>query len=209
MVNKSWSRPGRLIAFEGPDGCGKSTQAKIFFDLLHNKKKIMLTEPTQSGLGRWIRKELSNKRDQLSNMELQLLFIANRREYMDEVERKLDDGYDIVMDRFTPGTIVYGAAKGLGMKRMIELNKRAGIIDPYVIFYLKIPVEDAMARLSKRTGKKRERFEDLKTQRVVHRNYDRLARMQKEWWVRVDGSGSIKETASSVRAVWDKISKRA
>lgn len=205
MANKNWGSKGRLIAFEGPDGSGKTTQARLFFDALHNKRKVLLTEPTQSGLGRWIRRELSNVSDPLTDMELQLLFIANRREYMDDIEERLAKGYDVVMDRFTPGTIIYGAAKGLGMKRMIDLNKRARIIDPYVIFYLRVPVKEAMHRISKRKDKRRERFEDLKTQRTVHRNYDRLSRIQSKWWETIDGSGSIDSVSKRVNARWKKL----
>ena len=78
---------GKLITFEGIDGSGKTTIAKI----LHSKieKSIFTTEPTDSWLGKSVKKALEEKRDAIT---IAFLFLADRNEHIKEIKKWLNEG---------------------------------------------------------------------------------------------------------------------
>ncbi len=136
-----------FFAFEGIDGSGKSTQAKLLYESLKQKNKVLLTEePTNGIIGKSIKELL--KRSDLSPMAMQMLFAADREEHVSKlIIPKLNDGYHIITDRYFLSTIAYGMASGVDEKRLEGLAY--GLPNPALTFVLDIDVDIAYGRLEK------------------------------------------------------------
>lgn len=108
---KKHKYPGKLIALEGIDGSGKTTQAKLLVDNLNNsgKKAIYTKEPTDSEIGKLIRRILSEDLV-VPPLSLQYLFCADRSIHQEEIEGYLKKGYVIVTDRYFWSAVAYGMA---------------------------------------------------------------------------------------------------
>jgi len=89
---------GKLIVFEGPEGCGKSTQAARVYEFLKakNTKTVYLREPGGVAISEKIRKIILDPENtaMASKTEL-LLYIASRAQIIEEKIKKLNDaGFD-------------------------------------------------------------------------------------------------------------------
>ncbi len=108
---------GRFITFEGPEGSGKSTQAKLLVRYLKSrgKKAVFLREPGGTGISEKIRRILLDRDNNISPLSEMLLYMAARAELIDRrIKPALRDGYFVVCDRFLDSTIVY-QGWGLGV----------------------------------------------------------------------------------------------
>lgn len=103
-----------FLTIEGPDCCGKSTQAKLLSDALERDGyKVFLTkEPgsTHDLVCTEIRKILLNPRYQIADRSALFLFLADRSQHMEIIKKKLADGYVVISDRSSLSTYVYHAA---------------------------------------------------------------------------------------------------
>ena len=105
---------GKFIVLEGIDGCGKSTQADLLYHYLMEKypqKRFELhREATDGPVGKLLREEyLSGKRNCPEEM-INLLYLADRYEHIfgeDGILNKLNDGVNIICDRFYYSSFVY------------------------------------------------------------------------------------------------------
>jgi dTMP kinase len=193
---------GRLIALEGIDGCGKSTQA----GLLAQRLGALLTfEPGATRLGASLRTLLLD-RDQPSPGERTeaLLLAADRAQHVAEVIRPaLDRGEWVVTDRFSASTLAYqGYGRGLDRAELDRLIEWAtGGLTPDVTVLVEVPLEVGRAR---RQGSVEDRMENVGEafrQRVAD-GYRQLAETDETAWVVVDGSGPVEEVAA---AVWSGV----
>ena len=108
---------GKFISFEGIDGCGKSTQAKILSDELttHGKKVLLTREPGGSKGAEEIRNLLlTGETDRWSAETEILLFTAARRDHLERtILPALEIGSTVICDRFSDSTRVYqGVTRG-------------------------------------------------------------------------------------------------
>ncbi len=107
---------GRFFVLDGVDGCGKSTQAARLARRLSRPgaPAVHLREPGSTGLGERLRSLLLSPEDPAIGPPAQvLLFAAARRQMLDEVVRPaLDEGRDVVCERFNPSTYAYQAVAG-------------------------------------------------------------------------------------------------
>jgi dTMP kinase len=198
------SAPGRLIAFEGIDGCGKSTQAAILADRLG---ALLTHEPGGTALGTRLRTLLLDGRESALSVRTEaLLMAADRAQHVDEVVGPaLRDGRWVVTDRYTGSTLAYqGYGRGLGGPELDGLVAWAtGGLLPDLTVLIEIPVEVAAAR---RAGSAGDRFEDeggTFLSRVAD-GYRRLADDSPATWLVVDGTGSVEEVAA---AVWSGVAR--
>ncbi|MFH1841540.1 MAG: dTMP kinase, partial [Candidatus Nealsonbacteria bacterium] len=116
---------GKFIVFEGLDGSGQTTQANLLKDFLEEKgKEVVLTkEPTKnSEAGRRIR-EILDEKEKLDPIDLQRLFIQDRREHLDNlIIPSLKEGKTVISDRYFFSTIAFGASDGVDRNWLIEAN---------------------------------------------------------------------------------------
>src|SRR4051794_10796846 len=115
---------GRFIAFEGGEGTGKSTQARILADRLG---ALLTREPGGTGLGERIRHlVLDTGADAVGTRAEALLFAAARAQHVDEViAPSLAAGRHVVTDRFVHSSIAYQATAG-GSRRRRSPSSPAG-----------------------------------------------------------------------------------
>ena len=200
---------GKFVVFEGIEGAGKTTQARLFYEALLKKgeKCIFTSEPyTESVTGKLIR-ELLKSGNPIDIRTLQLLFIADRSNHVESlIKPKLEEGYTVITDRYSPSTIVYGASFGKkhGLKMSYLINSHKPFVAPDLVFFISISPEQAFERIKARNAVK-ERFDDLKSMKVLNKNYERLAKKYyPETWRKMDGSRAIDSVQADVMDAWMK-----
>ena len=102
---------GRLVIFEGIEGCGKSTQARRLYESIG--ENAILTEEVWTGdaIGKLIREELKEKTDGISARTLQFLYMANRSNHVEKLMAPgMESGNVVISDRYWMSTAVYGSA---------------------------------------------------------------------------------------------------
>jgi dTMP kinase len=161
----SWKRPhpGFFLAFEGPDGGGKTTQAARLADWLREGGAfdvVTCRDPGSTALGNRLRELLLERSELQPTLKAEmLLFMASRAQLVDEVIRPaLAAGRVVVCDRFLLSNIVYqGIAGGLPIDDVARVGRVAtdGLL-PDLTLVLNVDREAARGRI----GASRDRLED-------------------------------------------------
>ena len=154
---------GVLLALEGIDGCGKSTQAELLASALRERglEVVLTCEPTDSPLGQQIREYFQGPTRYLSPKEELNLFMADRREHVEEViDPALAEGKIVITDRYYYSSVAYQGALGLDPDRILAQNEILAV-RPDLTVILTLPVAQALARLSKTPQRARQVSEDL------------------------------------------------
>jgi len=153
---------GVLLALEGIDGCGKSTQAELLAAALRARglEVVLTCEPTDSPLGQQIREYFQGSERYLSPKEELNLFMADRREHMAEViEPALNEGKIVITDRYYYSSAAYQGALGLDPDRILAQNEVLSV-RPDLAVILTLPVAQALARLAAPPQRTRQVSED-------------------------------------------------
>lgn len=199
-----------FITFEGPDGCGKSTQANLLAGHLSAQgRDVLLTrEPGGTAIGDQVRRILAS----LDNASMDprtefLLFSASRAQHVQEIIRpQLDDGGLVISDRFYDSSLAYqGYGHGLDRDVLLRITHFAtGGLVPDLTFLLDIPVGDGLQR--RRDGNKWDRLDayDLEFHGRAREGYLELAQSHPERWVVLDGTRSIDDLQTEIRATAER-----
>jgi dTMP kinase len=156
------TRRGVLLALEGVDGCGKSTQAELLATALRERglDVILTCEPTDSPLGQQIREYFQGPTRYLSAKEELNLFMADRRDHGEKViNPALDEGKIVITDRYYYSTVAYQGALGLDPHRILAQNEILAV-PPDLTVILTLPVAQALERLSATPQRARQVSED-------------------------------------------------
>ena len=190
-----------FVTFEGLDGSGKSTQARLLAKALRDDGRdvVATREPGGTALGEGIRDLLLGGTD-VSAWAEAALFAAARAQLVEEViAPALARGADVVCDRYLDSSLAYqGIARGLGLERVLELNLPAiGGVLPDRTFLLLVDPNEAARRLGGGAGDRIEReAEDFR--RRVDAAYRELAAAFPERIVTLDGTRPPEEIAREV-----------
>ncbi|MDQ3874129.1 MAG: dTMP kinase [Actinomycetota bacterium] len=191
---------GVFVTFEGVDGSGKTTQARLLAEHLRNEGRpvVATREPGGTPLGERIR-ELLLGSDAVSPWAEAALFTAARAELVERVIRPaLAANADVVCDRYLDSSLAYqGIARGLGVDAVLELNREAvGGILPDRTFLLLLGVEEAATRM----GRALDRIEraGAELQGRIDHAYRELAERFPDRIVALDGTLPIHELARLV-----------
>ena len=192
---------GLFITIEGPDGSGKSTQIDYIREYLDRLgvETIFTREPGGTPISEKIRAVILDKNNsEMDPMTEAFLYAASRAQHVAQlIGPALERGKTVVCDRFLDSSIVYQAyARGLG-KCVNAINQYAiGKYTPDITFYLRLPAEEAMSRI---TGHKdRLESEDSSFHRQVAEGYDALQRTFPERIVAIDATRSKEEVRDEI-----------
>ncbi|MEA1905022.1 MAG: dTMP kinase [Candidatus Hadarchaeota archaeon] len=186
---------GKLIALEGPDGCGKTTHAKLLADWLRSQEyEVLVTdEPTDGPIGRILKRALHGEL-RLSLEAEALLFAADRVQHSTQViEPALDEGKIVITERYLYSSLAYQSARGLSREWIKTINEAAP--KPDLAILIDVPAEIALKRI--KSSRALDIFEqDLELQRRVRTNYQEVAKS--EGLKVVDGSSKIEKTQTEI-----------
>lgn len=201
---------GYFITFEGIEGCGKTTQIKLFTELLQSLGYRVVTtrEPGGCPISDKIRAILldAGNRDMYPLTEL-FLYAAARAQHVAEVIRPaLESGCVVLCDRFTDATIAYQSF-GRGIERatidsLTTLACQSLLPDLTILIDCdaEIGLQRARQRIEATAGPREERFEleALEFHRRVRDGYLSLAQQEPGRFVTVDGNTAISELSAAI-----------
>jgi dTMP kinase len=204
---------GKLIVFEGVEGCGKTSQIQLCSEWLESLgvSVVVTREPGGTELGLHLRRLLLEKSEgkpfgsaqgkPVAEVTELLLYAADRSQHVEqELKPNLAVGKYILCDRYTDSTIAYqGYGRGLSMSLINQLNNIAtGGLESDLTIWLDVDVEVGLSRkLSDKVGLDRIEQETIAFHRRVQQGYAHLAASYPSRIVRVDGSLS-KEAVQEV-----------
>jgi|TARA_B100001079_G_scaffold160722_1_gene137754 dTMP kinase len=186
---------GKLITFEGIDGCGKSTQVKKLVEFFNKTKKtaIFVREPGGTQISEEIREILLNRHlEDISDRTEALLMTGSRSQLTHEIIiPNLNKGLHVVADRYSDSTLAYqGGGRQIDIEWLIRLNQFATYdIEPNVTFYIDVLPEEALKR--KNQEKDRIEMAGIELQSRVRNAYLELAKRFQSRYIIIDGHDSI------------------
>ena len=199
-------RLGLFITFEGPDGSGKSTQARLLAERLRREGYPVLetVEPGGTPIGQQIRRILLDPANhELRPIpELLLMFAARAQNVEQSVLPAIGEGKIVVSDRFTDSSIAYqGAGHGLGWDLVLEVDRIAchGLV-PDLTLSIDIDIETGLARAHSRNQEHEMRYEQQAADfhQRVRAAYHELARREPLRFRLIDGNGPREQIATKV-----------
>jgi dTMP kinase len=190
---------GRYIAFEGAEGCGKSTHAAR---LARTLDAVLTRETGGTAVGQRIRDILHDTAvTNLSHRAEALLTAADRAQHIEEiVAPALAQGRHVVSDRTVYSTLAYqGYGRGLPLDEVRHINEWAvGGHWPELVLFLDAPWEVLEQRMQ---GRQLDRFEQEghEFHERVRSGFHAMAQHEPERWVIIDAAADPDTVAKTVR----------
>lgn len=217
LLRRRESTRGLLVAFEGPDGSGKTTQRKLFKTWLKAEGRDVATSKWNSSP---LIKPLVRVRKHahaLSPEEFCLLHAADFRHRLEtEILPALWEGTTVVADRWLFTALARDAARGLEFEWLLHVY--APLIWPDIVFYFSVAPETSSMRIgATRTPKFYEAGQDVTglddpfasytkfISRVI-REYDALALIFR--FVTIDAEQAIHEQHHQIRELFQQAARR-
>jgi dTMP kinase len=194
---------GLLIAFEGIDGTGKSTQICLLAEKLRKMglRVEKTREPTNGYYGAKIRELYADRGGTSLEDELQL-FIADRREHVETViNPAIEAGGIVLTDRYYYSTAAYQGAAGLDPQRILQLNEEFAP-RPDLVLLIDLPVSESIHRIEVLRNETLNAFEQENNLVKVKQIFDAL---RGDHIKTVDGTKSIEDVHASIMMYVDAL----
>ncbi len=195
--------PGKLIALEGIDGSGKTTQTSLVAEELKKlgHKVIQTKEPTQGPIGSFIYKILWGEINVPPNA-MQYLFVADRAAHAVEIEKHLKEGTYVVADRSLWSSVPYGIfdmqeVNDYYLAAYSILSFYHRFIVPDVTIYLDIDPGLGFERV-KGSGKKKEMYKDPKKMEKIKKGYEFLLNKFPKEFSMIDASKPVEQVTKEI-----------
>lgn len=185
---------GKFIVLDGPDGCGKTTQAELLAQWLKSQNVAVesFRDPGGTDIGEKIRQILLNPEHiQMSTRSELLLYMAARAQLWEEkISPALKKGKCVILDRWLSSTCAYqGYAGGFGMDNVIKIA--ADCLErpwPDLTIILDVDPETAAKRLKQTPDRMESKSKGY--HQKVREGFLRLAKQQRNFAV-IDGTGDV------------------
>lgn len=188
---------GYLIALEGVDGTGKSTQCQLLADYLKSRgyDVVSLREPTNGVWGQKIRKVLTEGRGDLTPEEELQYFINDRKEDVEwNIAPSLAQGKIVVIDRYYYSTAAYQGALGFDPNKIIEDNETFAP-RPDIVFIVQGSLDESFKRIEQG----REGFSSFEKRDYLEKVQGIFDTFKGDHIRRVDSDPSIEEIQQVLR----------
>ena len=196
---------GKLIAFEGIDGSGKSTQIALLSKWLQEEHGVAChttCEPTDGAIGRLLREYLSGEK-QADSRVLAALFAADRLDHLTcagGLCERMANGETVLVDRYYLSSYAY---QGMDMPLdwVMALNREsAALRTPDCHIFLDIDIDTALSRSGGRVVRK-EVFETRETLAAIAAQYEHvIAKLgDSERILRIDANRDAQTVAQEIR----------
>jgi len=193
---------GCLIALEGIDKSGKETQTKLlkaWLESLGYKVETIAFPDYSTPIGKEIKAFLDGSRSFTVEVR-QLLYVANRWERKDDIERWINEGKIVIADRYIPSGIAYGLANGLPLDWLLCLEE--GLPKANLVIVMDITVDTSF----KRMGREKDRYE--RNRAFLERVRDSYLKLSKKFnWHVIDGERSVNDVFSDIKKIVESFLK--
>lgn len=172
-ISSRYPDSAAFVVFEGIDGSGKSTQALRLANVLTSLgiDSILTSEPSDGPMGLYIR-SMTERPDPEEEVRL---FSEDRRRHVENViEPNLRNGRVVICDRYVYSSVAYQGARGVDVRHIMEAN-RPFCIQPDLIVFIDVPVDDALERIRLQRGgdvTPFEKAEELEAVAEIYRDID-------------------------------------
>ncbi len=210
-------RPGRFITFEGPDGCGKSTQLALLAKALRRRAIEVVTtrEPGGTPIGGRIRSILLDSRTSgLTPLAEMALMFSDRAQHIEQVILPaIKQGSYVLCDRYTDSSEAYqGHGRGLGSETVLAMHKLlCRDLWPDLTILLQTELEASIDRARHRNQQQRDhrdedRFEQegLEFHRRVAEGFSQIARRDPQRVKVVPASGTVDTTHKKIMRILEE-----
>ncbi len=194
-------KQGLFLVFEGIDGSGKSTQARLLYETLVKKgiKALLTKEPTDGPFGKKLRQLAQKGRDEITLQEEYDLFMQDRAEHVEkELLQQLEQGAVVVCDRYFYSTMAYQGALGMDSEAIYNENS-SRFPTPDKVLCITVSPTTGRSRITSGRNETPNLFEKEAYLTKVAALFDA---MPYDEIVRIDGT---KDIVVVQQAVWDVV----
>lgn len=197
-----FSPTGLFVCFEGGEGGGKSTQARLLTEWLEAEgRTVLLTfEPGDTAVGKRVREiVLSPETGELSNRAEVLLYAADKAEHVDTVVLPaLGRGEIVITDRYVDSALAYQGAGRIEDLAEVEMVNRWATRDvrPHLTIVLDVAPATGLGRFEERD---RIEAESVEFHERVRESFLGMARVDAEHYLVIDARGTIDGIAAEIR----------
>ena len=197
----TYSERGVFVCFEGGEGSGKSTQARLLADRLEGLGHVVRPtfEPGDTPVGVELRRiVLSPETGELSDRTEVLLYAADKAEHVDTVVLPaLERGEVVITDRYVDTTLAYqGAGRGLDIREVEEVARWAtGDLRPHLTIVLDVDPREGLSRFE---GRDRIEAESLDFHERARRSFLDLAAADPDHYLVLDARAGRDEIAGRI-----------
>ena len=201
---------GKLIIFEGTDGCGKTTQTELLRRRIAEYTGapcLFEREPDSRNIvGAVIRSALYGG-VKISPRSMAYLHVADRLEHIEFMLPLLESGSHIVCDRYYLSNMAYNSGEGLSVEDVYELNRPcAEALSPDAIVYLDVPPEVTRARRAADRASE-EIYDADEKQKRIRNNFEMalecVAKAEGEQKIiRINAARTFEEVSDEI---WDRV----
>lgn len=196
---------GFFITFEGIDGCGKSTQARLLSENLNSLgvDVFWTKEPGGTEIGKMIREVLLKFDGEIDTLTEFLLFASDRSAHVKEIIKELSKGKVVISERFKDSSIAYqGYGGGLSINFIERIHREITILEPDLTILLDISPTTSIKRVKDPDRIEKKGIDYLDR---VRNGYLILSKIYKNRYVIFDGE---KEKSALSKEIFEVVKER-